>query len=108
MIVVVVEADLTVGDDLLIPRQLAKVIVPAIEDMFHFMGMDADGGIDGRVLLRQCNGRTASRQIAADGYEGFDTGFSGAGNHRLAILILTGIVQMGMRIEKHGGLSVGG
>src|SRR4029078_11275557 len=102
MIVVVVETHLAVGDDLLILRQPAKVIVPAIEDMFHFMWMDADGGIDGRVLLCQCYGRTASRQIAANGYEGFYTGFSGAGNHRLAILIVTGIVQMGMCIEEHG------
>ena len=106
MIVVVVEADLAIGDDLLVLCQPAKFVVPAIEDMFHFMWMDADGGIDERVLLCQCNCRLAGRQIAADGDEGFDTGFPGAGNHRLAILIVPRVIQMGMRVEEHAGLLV--
>ena len=65
------------------------------------MWMDADGGIDGGVLLRQCDRRLAGGQIASDRDEGFDTGFPGAGNHRLAIFIVTGIVQMGMGVEEH-------
>lgn len=67
--------------------------------MLHFMWMDADGGIDEGVLFRQRNRCPAGRQIAADGDEGFDSGFPGAGNHRLAIVIVAGIVQMGMGVD---------
>src|SRR5207244_11754340 len=105
MIVVVVDADLAVGDDFLVLCEPTELVVPAIEGMLHFMWMDADGGIDERMLFRQCDRRLAARQIAADGDEGFDTGFPGASNHRLAILIVAGIVQMGMRVEKHPGRS---
>src|SRR5439155_18862180 len=107
MIVVVVEADLAVGDDFLVLCQPTELVVPAIEGMLHFMWMDADGGIDKWMLFRQCDRRLAARQIAADGDEGFDTGFPGTGNHLLAILIVAGIVQMSMRVEEHAGLLVG-
>ena len=73
--------------------------------MLHFMWMDADGGIDKRVLLRQCDRRPAGRQIAANGDEGLDTGFPGAGNHRLPVIVVSGIVEMGMGIDEHAGLS---
>src|ERR1043166_9462088 len=106
MIVVIVEADLAVGDDLLVLCQPTELIVAAVDDMFHFMRMDADGGIDRRVLLRQCDCGPTGREIAADGDEGFDTGFPGAGNHGLAILIVTGIVQMGMCVEEHMSASI--
>src|SRR5262245_17081259 len=105
MIVVVVEADLAVGDDLLILCLPPKLVVPAIDTMLHFMRMDTDGGIDRLVLLRQCDRRPTGRHIAADGHEGFDTSFPSARNHGLAILIVSGIVQMGMRVEEHTGLS---
>ncbi|TKS62610.1 MAG: hypothetical protein EWM73_02291 [Nitrospira sp.] len=105
MIVVIVEADLAIGDHLFVLCEPTDIVVPAIEDMLHFMWMDADGGIDERVLLRQCDRCLAGRQIAADGDEGFDAGFPSAGNHRLAILIVAGIVQMGMCVDQHAAAS---
>ena len=105
MIIVVVEADLAVCDYLLVLRQSTEIVVPAGEDMFYFMWMDADGGIDERVLFRQCDRRPAGRQISTDGDEGFDAGFPGAGNHRLAVVIVAVIVQMGMGVDQHAAVS---
>ena len=97
----VVEADLAVGNDLLALCQPAKFAVPAIENMFHFMRMDADGRIDERVLLCQCNCCLAGREIATNGDEGFDTGFPGAGNHRHSIAIVPRVIEVGMGVNQH-------
>lgn len=97
----VVEADFAVGNDFFVLRQTTEFAIPAIEDMLHFVWMNADGGVDEGMLFSKVHCCQAGREIAADGDEGFDTGFPGACNHRLAILIVTGVVEMRMGIDQH-------
>lgn len=101
----VVEADLAVGDHFLVLRQATELVVPAIEDMFHFMGVDADGGIDEGMLPRQRRCRLAGGQIAADGDEGLDACLPGSGDHGRSVLIVAGIVQVGVGVDQHGVFS---
>ena len=66
-----------------------------------FVGVDADGGIDGRVALGQGDGGAAVVQVGGDGDQRGDTGGEGAGDDLVAVGVVALVVQVEVGVCDH-------
>ena len=101
MVVMIIESDFAIGHDFSVLRKAAKLAVPRIVDVLHFVGMHADGRKDVRMLIGKRHGRPAGGQIASDRHECFDAGLPRSVDHGVAVAVEPGIVEMGMGINEH-------
>src|ERR1700757_342559 len=87
MVVVIVESDFTPGDDLWVPRQLFHLGVGMVGSEPGLVGMNADGRVYGRMLLRQANASVQFRRSVSvtDGHDCADSRIARARDHLLAI-----------------------
>jgi len=110
VVVVIVEADFTPGDDANVSGVGFGFLEMALGDEFGFVGMDTDGGVDPGVLLGERDGRVemVGAGSTADGEDGGDAGFAGAGEDGIAVRLEVGEIEMGVGVDQfHDGAGAG-
>ena len=101
-IVVIVETDFAHGEHLGMRQKIGQASEIARTRLRGIMRMNADCGVERRMLIGQPEagfeiGRTVARP---DGHHVLDAGSEGALDHRLAILVELGAVQMAMGVNE--------
>src|SRR5574341_2074187 len=99
MLVMVVEADLAVGNDLLVLRKMPDDFVGGMEDVLYLVGMDADRGVDEVVLVREQDRVAAGLHGRPDGDDIFDARFPCSLDHVVAVVIE--LEHLKVRSEEH-------
>ena len=72
--------------------------------MLDLVRMHADRRIDERKAAGQGHRRSTGRQVAADGNECRDAHFLCAGNGRVPIVVIAGVIQMSVCVDQHSGV----
>lgn len=80
-----------------------ELVAPGVLNVLDLVRMHADGGIDEGVLVGQGDCGLARGKVAADGDEIVHAGFARPRDHRLAVIVVAGIVEMGVSVDKHRG-----
>src|SRR5438552_15167658 len=101
MIVVVVEANLAVGDDPFISGQRPEFVIPSGLDSLDLMRVHADSCRNKWMLLSERHGCPARLQITPDGDEMLDSRCAGARDDRVAVDIKASIVNVAVAVDEH-------
>ena len=104
-IVIVIQADLPQGHHLGMGQQGFQLIQVIRRRVLGLVGMDARGGIDERILLRQGDAAAGGGQIAAHADAPFHAALPQTGDGLGPVLVELFVVQMAMGIKQlHGFL----
>ena len=95
-----IEADLSDGDDLLLPRQDPERVIGRCIDLLHLVGMDADGRIDRLVETGQGHGLFTVGKRRSDRDDRRQAGLRGPRENRLPVVVECLHLQMGMGINR--------
>ncbi len=108
MIVIVVQPDLTPGNDLGSFCQLLHIVERSLVRELRFMRMNPDRRINEFVLLGQQNSAIkVNRAVAiANGDDGLDAGLARPSNYLLAIGIEAVAFEMGVGVYEHSRQSL--
>ena len=106
---VIVEPDLADRDDLGVLCPCEELRPLPIRQYACVLGMDADGGIEGRIRLRICNCLCRCRHCIAHADDLPHPRRLCARDHRRAVLIIALVIEMGMGVnERHHTISMRG
>ncbi len=72
-----------------------------LRDFGNLVGVDADGGVDFGMAIRQEERGSAGFQVGADGDHAGDPGLDGPADDRIAVGIEITEVEMTMSINEH-------
>src|SRR5439155_777625 len=99
VVVAVVQPDLAVGDDAFGFRERTQLVIPVVLDVLHFVRVDADGGGDERMLLRQFHSGAARLEVATDRHEMPDPAVARALEHPPALGVKPRVVDMAVAVD---------
>src|SRR5438477_9612913 len=104
VVVVVVEADFSPGDDFIVARKLLKFGKVRILRHLCFMRMYADGRVNRFVLLGYFDGAVecAGTVSCADSKHVRDSGLASTCDYLQAIRVEAGAIKVAMRVDEHG------
>lgn len=102
VVVMVIQTDLTQGDDLGILRSLGKTVKMGGFRALRFVGVDADRSVDPIELVgkRYRGGKVIRPPTSADGKQVFQSCRAGALDHSIAVAVELWIIEMRVGIKK--------
>jgi hypothetical protein len=88
VVVEIIEADFTPGDDFRVPGEAGELIEMLLRRLLCFMGMDADAAVDPVVLFGVWQRRIEffRARTGADGQQILHAGFAGTLQHGVAVV----------------------
>src|SRR5882762_11269505 len=103
VIVKVVEPDFAPGDRLGVPREGSQFVEIGMLGELRLVGMDADGGVDAFLVVRNLDGaiQRAGTSSAANEEHGVDSRVASARENLAAIFRKAFPVEVGMGVYKH-------
>src|SRR5438093_7835716 len=102
MIIVIIEADLAVGDDPFTSGQRPEFVIPSGLDSLDLMRVHADSCCNKWMLLSEYHRRPARFQIASDCHKMLNSRCAGARHHRLPVAIKPSIVNVAVVVDEPG------
>src|SRR5581483_1384785 len=107
MIVVIIKADFTPGDDFLVMCEFLELREIGVLDQLSFVRMEANRGVDHVVLVCKFNGTVErTRAVArANGKKICEARFAGASDHMVAIGVKARTFKMAVGVDEHNYLT---